>query len=586
MRAQFRAACPAALLAVCLALAACGPAQTENTQTESTRPEPAAPHPGGGMAAAAHPLAVEAGLEILRAGGGAVDAAVAVQAALTLVEPQSSGLGGGAFLIHYSAATGDVTAYDGRETAPAGAGPDLFLDEDGAPLGFLDAWTSGRAAGVPGVVAMLGLAHADHGRLGWGDLFDGAIALAEDGFEVSPRMSESIARTAAFGPLDERPATRAYFFTEDGEPLPPGHVLKNPAYAQTLRALAQGGPGAFYRGEIAEAVIEAAREAPLGGTLSAADMESYAPRRAPAMCSPYRIWLVCSAPPPSSGGVMLAQVLALLEPFPLSDLGPDDPRAWHFLIEALRLSYADRDLYVADPHYADVPVEGLRDPAYLAQRAALIDPERAIAHAAPGTPPGAPARAADATDEAPGTTHFTIVDAWGDVVSMTSSIEAAFGSHRMAGGFLLNNQLTDFARGPASPDGAAHANAPEGGKRPRSSMSPVIVLERESGEFVLATGSPGGNSIPSYVAKSLAAMLDWNLTAQQAADLPNIVARGDTTQAEAGLSDAIVETLRDMGHEIVTTRGENSGIHIVRALPDGSLEGGADRRREGVARTP
>jgi len=538
------------------------------------------------MVAAANPLAVEAGLAVLRAGGGAADAAVAVQAALSLVEPQSSGLGGGAFLIHYDAETGRTTAYDGRETAPASAGPELFFGDDGQPLPFPVAWTSGRAAGVPGAVAMLGAAQADHGRLDWSELFGGVIALAEDGFAVSPRMSQSIARVAQFGPLDERPATRAYFFTDDGAPLPPGHVLKNPDYAQTLRTLAAGGPGAFYNGPIAEQILAAVRETPLPGGLTADDIAAYAPRTAPAVCSPYRVWLVCSAPPPSSGGVILGETLGVLEHFPLGDLGPGDPEAWHLIIDALRLAYADRDRYVADPEFADVPVEGMLDADYLASRTALLAPDAAVPVAEAGDPPGAPSYGRDTTEEVPGTSHFVVVDRWGDVVSVTTSVEAAFGSHRMAGGFLLNNQLTDFAREAYGPDGAPLANAPAGGKRPRSSMSPTIVLDADSGAFVLAVGSPGGNAIPSYVVKALVGMLDWNLPPQQAVDLPNIVARGERTQMETGFDPAIVSALTAMGHRIQSSQGENSGLHAVRRLPDGTLTGGADSRREGVAAAP
>ena len=567
-----------------------------DTATEAARPDAEAQGPSaqeagseadsGGMVAAANPLAVEAGLEILREGGSAADAAVAVQAALGLVEPQSSGLGGGAFLVYLDAETGDVTAYDGRETAPSGAGPELFFDSAGDPLPFGEARTAGRAAGVPGVVAMLDLAQAEQGRLPWSLLFDGAIALAEDGFPVSPRMSASIAQGAQFGALDERPATRAYFFTADGAPLPAGHILKNPDYAQTLRTIAEQGAGAFYTGAIAQAIVDSVQEEKLPGALTLEDIVAYDPGRAPAVCGPYRIWLVCSAPPPSSGGVIINETLGMLARFDLAALGPDSAEAWHVIIDALRLAYADRDLYVADPDFTEVPTGGLLDPAYIAARAALIEDARAIPQALAGTPLGAPVRGADVTQEVPGTSHFVVVDRWGDVASMTTSVEAAFGSQRMAAGFLLNNQMTDFAREAYAPDGTLLANAPEGGKRPRSSMSPVIVLDRQTGEFVLAVGSPGGNAIPSYVVKALVGMLDWSLSPQDAVDLPNVVARGDRTQIETGFDPALTEALRGMGHDIVESRGENSGLHAVRALPDGTLIGGADSRREGEARAP
>lgn len=535
--------------------------------------------------AAANPLAVEAGLDVLRAGGGAADAAVAVQAALGLVEPQSSGLGGGGFLVYFDADTSEVTAYDGRETAPEGAAADLFL-AGGQEIPFPQARAGGIASGVPGVVAMLAMAHADHGHLPWNTLFDGAAALAEDGFAVSPRMSASIAQNAQFGPLDERPDTRAYFFTPEGEPLPAGHILKNPDYAATLRAIAEHGPEAFYEGSIAEEIVAVVRQEPLPGAMTLEDMAGYAAKRAAAVCGPYRIWLVCSAPPPSSGGVIINETLGVLEHFDLAALGPDSAEAWHLIVDAMRLAYADRDLYVADPAFADVPVDGLLDEAYLAERARLISPAQAIARATAGTPMGAPVRGADTTEEIPGTSHFVVVDRWGDVVSMTTSVEAAFGSQRMAAGFVLNNQMTDFAREAYGPDGAPLANAPAGGKRPRSSMSPVIVLERETGDFVLAVGSPGGNSIPSYVIKALVAMLDWNMDPKTAVDLPNFVARGDRTQMETGFDPAVLQALRDMGHDIVETRGENSGLHAVRRLEDGTLIGGADSRREGVALAP
>lgn len=548
----------------------------------------AAPADGdhGGMVAAANPLAVEAGLDVLRAGGSAADAAVAVQAVLGLVEPQSSGLGGGAFMLYRDAETGEVTAYDGRERAPAAAGPELFFDEAGQVMPFLQAWTSGRASGVPGAVAMLGLAQSDHGKLDWPALFDDAIALADDGFVVSPRMAESLAGASRLGVLPARPETRAYFFTESGDPVPAGHLLKNPAYAETLRALAAQGAGALYQGAVAEAIVETVQSEPVPGAMTLEDLANYAPQASPAVCRPYRVWLVCSAPPPSSGGVIVNEALGLMETFDMTAAGPHSAEGWHVMIDALRLAYADRDLYVADPEFVDVPVAGLLDDGYLAERAMQIAPDRAIARAEAGTPPGAPVRGADTTQEPGGTSHFVVVDQWGDVVSMTTTVEATFGSQRMAAGFLMNNQMTDFAREAYGPDGAPLANAPAGGKRPRSSMSPVIVLDAETGDFVLAVGSPGGNSIPSYVVKALVAMLDWGLAPQAAVDLPNIVARGDNTRVEAGFPEDVLAELRAMGHQIGPPQGENSGLHAVRMTPDGVLVGGADSRREGVAEAP
>ena len=536
------------------------------------------------MVAAAHPLAVEAGLESLRAGGDAVDAAIAIQAVLGLVEPQSSGLGGGAFMVRYDAGTGAMTVYDGRETAPASVDEDLFLNDAGEPLGFVEAWTSGRSVGVPGVVAMLAMAHDDHGALDWSAGFDEAQRLATEGFAVSPRLASLTERIKGFTPLSERPDTGAYFYRADGEPHEVGDVLTNPAYADTAAAIAQDWRN-FYTGEIAEGVVEAARLEPLPGAITLGDIEAYEPLKREAVCTPYRSYRICSAPPPSSGAVAVGQLLSLLEPFDMAAHGPDTVQGWHIFIEASRLAYADRDAYVGDPAFAEVPTSGLLDPDYLQARAALIDPDAAIGAAGAGTPPGAPDRVEDASDDAPGTSHFVVVDAEGDVVSMTTTVESPFGSNRMAHGFLLNNQLTDFAFEARDDQGRLRPNAVAPGKRPRSSMSPVIVLD-EDGEFVLATGSPGGNSIIAYTAKSLVAMLDWGLAPDQAAALPNVVARGDVVRLEDGFDEDIAAALRDLGHTVEGGRGENSGLHIVRVTPEGGLNGAADPRRDGVAKAP
>lgn len=540
------------------------------------------------MVAAANPHAVDAGLAMLAAGGSAVDAAVAVQAVLSLVEPQSSGLGGGAFMLHYDAETGVVSAYDGRERAPAGATPDMFLDGDGAPMGFLDAISGGTCVGVPGVTDMLALAHEDHGRLDWAALFDPAITLAEEGFEVSPRMSRSIEFAARLH-LRGQPEARGYFFDAEGAPLAEGHLLENLAYAETLRAVADN-PRALYEGGLAQDIVAAARAEPRPSSMTLEDLASYHARRVEPICRPYRGNLVCSARPPASGGVAINEILGVLERFAFSDAGADDPANWHLFVEAQRLAYADRDRYVADDENAPVPIEGLLSAGYLDARAALIDPAAAIAHATPGDPwahepAAAPAEpGADATSEAPGTSHFVIVDAAGDVVSMTTTVEAAFGSGRMAGGFLLNNQLTDFSFRPVDDAGRPIANAVAGSKRPRSSMSPTIVLDAD-GAFLFATGSPGGSSIIAYAAKTLVAVLDWGLTPQEAIDLPNVVARGDELRVEAERTSAeLIEALAAMGHFVTEPRGENSGLHAVLRRPDGTLEGGADPRREGEAR--
>ncbi len=548
--------------------------------TSASAPAPAGP----AMVAAANPLAVEAGLEALRKGGDAVDAAIAVQAVLGLVEPQSSGLGGGAFMLYYDAQSGDLTVYDGRETAPASASPELFYDENGQVLGFFDSVFSGHSVGVPGAVAMLAMAHEDHGTLDWAEGFTAATDLAENGFEVSPRLSALIAGVAARGPLDDWTATREYFFTEDGAPLPAGHVLQNPDYAATTRALAAN-PRALYEGPIAEAIVAAVQAEPRPGGLTLEDLANYRPVRRDALCRDYREWTVCGAPPPASGGISVNEILGLLEPYDLSATGPDTTEGWRRFIEASRLAYADRDAYVGDADFVFVPSEGLLDDAYIAERAALIDRDTAIVTATPGTPPGIDAPGLDATPDAPGTSHFVIVDSDGDVVSMTTTVEGAFGSHRMAGGFLLNNQLTDFSREPVDAEGRLVPNAPDASKRPRSSMSPTIVFDSE-GEFELATGSPGGSSIIGYTAKTLVGMLDWGLTPQEAIELPNVVARGDVVRIEDGMDAGILAELTAMGFVIDANRGEISGLHIVRRLEDGSLIGGADPRREGIVGDP
>ncbi|MED5548488.1 MAG: gamma-glutamyltransferase [Pseudomonadota bacterium] len=577
-------------ITVSLLLAACSQAG-QDAGPAAPDPAPApdstaqAPAEGPAMVAAANPLAVEAGLEALRNGGDAVDAAIAVQAVLGLVEPQSSGLGGGAFMLYYDAQTGELTAYDGREKAPAAASPELFIDPaTGEPLGFFDAVFSGHSVGAPGAVAMLAMAHGDHGTLDWADGFTAATELAENGFEVSPRLHSLIAATAPRTPLDEWEATREYFFTDEGEALPVGHVLRNPDYAATTRALAEDWRN-LYTGRIAEEIVAAVQAGPRPGTLTLEDLANYEPVRREAICRDYREWSVCGMPPPASGGVSVNEILGLLEPYDMSETGPDTVEGWRRFIEASRLAYADRDAYIGDPDFVFVPSEGLLDTDYIATRSALIDRDSAIERVVPGIPEGVDAPGADATADVPGTSHFVIVDSDGDVVSMTTTVESIFGSHRMAGGFLLNNQLTDFSRDPRDAEGRLVPNAPDGGKRPRSSMSPTIVFDAD-GHFELATGSPGGSSIIGYVAKSLVGMLDWGLTPQDAVALPNVVARGDTVRIEDGMPQDVLEGLRELGFSIDANRGENSGLHAVRRLEDGSLTGGADPRREGAALEP
>ena len=563
------------LAAVLAATMACGALPGLRTDPVVSVAPVAAPAPARGpFVAAANPLAVDAGMAVLRRGGSAVDAAVAVQAVLGLVEPQSSGLGGGAFLMHFDAATGEVTAYDGRETAPASATDRLFY-EDGRPLGFADAVLSGRSTGVPGVVAMLGQAQRDHGTLPWRDLFGDARDLARDGFIVSPRLARFIAAPA--GQARTRWA-EAYFTRPDGDRYVAGDRLGNPAYAETLARIATGGAEAFYRGPIAEGIAATVAEAPRPGGLTVSDIAGYRPIERGALCRPYRVYVICVPPPPSSG-VALLQLLAMAEQIPDIDRGPDSAAAWTAFAQLQRLMYADRDRYVADPGFVGVPVAGLLDPGYIAERAALARGLRGAAEA--GMPPGGVFRAPDATVEPAGTSHFVIVDAAGNAVSMTTTVESVFGSGRMSGGFFLNNQLTDFSFAPVRPDGEPVANAVAAGKRPRSSMSPVIILDRQ-GRLVGAMGSPGGPSILAYNAKALIAVLAWNLPVQAAFDLPNLVAKGDGFGADTDrFAEPLAEGLAARGIVLRPNASENSGLHGG-MWRDGHWDGGADDRREGV----
>ena len=568
----------AVLLLALLALGAC---QHEPPRTDAAGSVAIVKPPAG--VAAANPFAVEAGLEILRAGGSAVDAAVAVQAALGLVEPQSSGVGGGAFLLHYDAQTKRVTAYDGREAAPRGASPGMFLDEQGQPLPFADAVTSGRSTGVPGAIAMLGVAHQQHGRLPWSQLFRGVEQAADEGFEVPKRL-------ARFANSQFRQATlpdaRAMFGKPDGTTVQAGETLRNPAYAATLRLIAGHGPRALLEPPLAGQIIERTHAEPRPGTLAPVDFKSYRPRQGEPLCRPYRVYVVCVPPPPSSG-VSLLQMLAILEHTDIAKRGPDDPQAWFLFAEASRLMYADRDRYVADPAFVAVPVNGLLDPAYVASRARLIG-ARAGEPPAAGEPPQLAAGirfGEDATQEVAGTSHFVVVDGEGDVVSMTTSVESLFGSGRAVGGFFLNNQLTDFSF-VAVEGGRPVANAVAPGKRPRSSMSPVVVLDRD-GRLIAALGSPGGSAILAYNAKTLVGLLAWRMPLQEAVELPNLIARGKDFFGEAAkFPPEVLEGLKARGVEVKPGRGEESGLHGVVLHTDGRLEGAADPRREGVWRQP
>jgi gamma-glutamyltranspeptidase/glutathione hydrolase len=526
------------------------------------------------MVVAANPLAAEAGREILRAGGTAIDAAIAAELVLNLVEPQSSGIGGGAFLLHYDGRSGAVAAYDGRETAPAAATPDLFLTAAGQPMEFWDAVVGGRSVGVPGLVRMLELAHRAHGRLPWARLFEPAIALAESGFAVSPRLHALIAEDPY---LKLYPATAAYFTDAGGAPLAAGSRLRNPAFAATLRRIARDGADAFYSGPIAAAIVAAVQgAAPNPGGLSLADLAGYQAKHREALCAPYRAWRVCGMPPPTSGGVAVLQILGLLERFDMPALAPDSAAAWHLITEASRLAFADRDRFLADADFVPVPVQQLLAPDYLARRSALIAPDASLGTAEPGLP--AQNGAMPVQHDPPSTTHLVVVDAAGNAVSMTASIESAFGARLMAAGFLLNNELTDFSFRPDI-DGRPVANRVEPGKRPRSSMAPTIALAGD-GRLALAVGSPGGSRIIGYVVKALVATLDWGLDIQAAIDLPNVVNRNGASEVEEGAA-ALAAGLTAAGGEVKLVP-LNSGLHGIVVTAAG-LTGAADRRREGVA---
>jgi gamma-glutamyltranspeptidase / glutathione hydrolase len=503
------------------------------------------------MVSAAHPLAARAGYEILARGGSAVDAAIAVQLVLGLVEPESSGIGGGAFLLHWSEREKKLRSYDGRETAPAAARRDRFLDANGKPLPFMRAVIGGRSVGVPGVFRMLELAHRRHGRLPWAELFRPAIELAEQGFALSPRLHAVLEAEQA---LREDPAARALYYGKAvGEPI------VNREYGATLRAVATQGASTFYEGPIAADIVSAARSR--GGDLTAADMAGYQARERAPLCGAYREWRVCSMGPPSSGGVAVLQILGMLQRTPFAKAPPQSAQAVHYFSEAGRLAYVDRARYLGDPDRVAVPVEQLLAPAYLAKRARLIG-ERSMRRALPG-------------DFEHGTSHFSVVEANGDAVAMTTTIESGFGSRVMVRGFLLNNELTDFDFVPGGP------NEVGPGKRPRSSMSPTLVFDR-TGRLQLVVGSPGGSLIINYVARTLVAVLDWKLDLQAAIEAPNYGSRNGPTEIERGSTyEALIPDLKARDHEVRLMEME-SGLHGIERTP-GGWRGGADPRREGIA---
>ncbi len=547
------------------------------------------------MVVTANPHASEAGIRILRAGGSAVDAAIAVQLVLSLVEPQSSGVGGGAFMLVHdvpddqpspnpAGGFAEIVAYEGRETAPAAATPEMFLDDRGRESSFLDVAFGGLSVGVPGAMRMLERAHRDHGRLPWAELFVPAIELAESGFEVSPRLYFLLDR---FRRVAQAERFRAYFYDEDGDPRETGYRLVNSEYAATLRLLVAQGADAMYTGELAGRIVEAVTNnviRPGGMTLE--DLANYEARTTTALCSPYRQRRVCGPRPPSSGGIAVQQILGILEAFDVPALTDDPVQSIHLLAEASRLAFADRNLYLGDPDFVAVPVAALLNREYLGSRAALIDPDRALDSVLPGSPqpdiawnfaPGKPT-------EVESTSHFSIVDRWGDAVSMTTTVQGAFGSQLMVGGFILNNQLTDFSFVPEV-DGRPVANRPQPRKRPLSSMSPSLIYDAD-GRLRLLVGSPGGTRIINYVAQAIVAALDQGLNIQDAVAAPHFVAQDRLLELEQGT--AIVDhsaALRRLGHD-VAQRTLNSGLHgIAIDYVDGGrvLSGGADPRREGVA---
>lgn len=591
-----------AVLAAFFLVAACSGEERDESAAGASTAAAASAEPGASAAveepkrwfiAAANPYAAQAGAAILERGGSAVDAAVATQAVLGLVEPQSSGLGGGAFMIHYDPATRTLETFNGRETAPATATPDRFLTESGEPMNFYDAVAGGLSVGVPGAVRMLDLAHTEYGALDWADLFQPAIDLADEGFEVSPRLNMLLTRIPR---LKQLPAAADYFYDDAGTPHPVGYVLKNPAYVETLQTIAGEGADGFYTGGIAAAIVDAVNTAPNPGGMTLEDLQSYRAVKVDPVCSGYRRYQICSMAPPSSGGVTTLQILSLLEGFDLAKAGVFSADAIHLLFEASRLAYADRNQFLADNESLadeggmspEEVISGLLNPAYLVDRATLIDRDSAADEVTPGDPSSYvsgdagkwKALGADASPEPPSTSHFVIVDSSGRVVSMTTTVEFAFGSHLMAGGMILNNQLTDFSFLPVR-DGKPVANAVGPGKRPRSSMSPAIVFD-DDGDFYAALGSPGGPAIIGYVVKTLIALIDWDMSLQDAVDAPNAVyPRGQGILEEDRFDDSVVASLEAKGHTLMA-RALTSGVHAVRVQEDGSFEGAADPRREGV----
>jgi len=529
------------------------------------------------------PFATDAGLQMLRAGGSAVDAAIAAQMVLTLVEPESTGIGGGAFVVLFDPKAKKVTTFDGREMAPASATPGMFLDANGKPLGHGEAIPGGLSVGVPGDVAMLWMAHQKYGRLPWAKLFEPAIALSEKGFPVTKKLSSELRE---YPQLAKMPDIRAYFYKADGSPYAEGEILKNPELANTLRAIAKDGPKAFYEGPIAQAIVDKVQHAPIhpaGMTLD--DLKNYVAKERPAVCGTYRTYRLCSMGPPSSGGVAVIQILDMLERFPSKDLQPGTLSQAHLFTQASRLAFADRAKYMADSDFIPVPVEGLTDRGYTTDRSKLIDPTKDMGQAQAGTPPVKHASLDFAPQRSPqpqGTSHMSIVDDSGEAVAMTTTVESVLGSKMMAKGFILNNQLTDFSFDPVI-DGKPVANAPAPKKRPLSAMSPTIVFDK-TGKFKIATGSPGGPLIIDYTAQSILNLIDGHQTPPQAAAEPHVANLNSPTLIEKDTSaEKLIPQLQAMGHQIAEPIVEQSGVNIIERV-DGGYAGAADPRRDGNAR--
>ncbi|MDD3797684.1 MAG: gamma-glutamyltransferase [Novosphingobium sp.] len=569
---SFRRALVACALPLLLGACATAPSAREVPAAVQARQET-------GLVSAADPRAAEAGAAMLRAGGSATDAAIATMLALNVVEPQSSGIGGGGFYVR-GAADGTVETIDGRETAPKAATPAWFLDADGQPLPFMQAVMSGLSVGIPGNLRLAEEAHRRHGKLAWAKLFGPAIALARDGFRITPRLHASLERAHDRAGADAE--AQALYFDAMGNPLPAGTLVKNPQMAQTLERIAREGADAFYRGGNARAIaVRVASETPHPQGMTESDLAAYAAHERPPVCGTYRGYRVCGMGPPSSGATTVFAILKPLERFDLTALGPDSPVAWHLIAESMRLAYADRELYLGDSDFVSVPVAGLTDPGYLATRSRLISPGTAMIEAKPGNPPGAGAARSDG-DEPPesGTSHFVVVDGAGTAVSYTSTIEGPFGSGIVEGGYFLNNELTDFSFVPEK-DGKPVANRVEGGKRPRSSMSPTVIYAPD-GTLFMAVGAAGGATIPAQVARAIIGVIDWRLDVPQALALPVLFAPGDTVYVEQGSAlEAMIPALRALGHKVAAREMPLKANAAVRTVH--GWTGAADPRSEGVA---